>query len=205
MIRQTLQFLIVLLGITNSAMADLIAVSLRGIEGEYNKVGQTRTANFDLGVELVSIHSVLLHFSFEDIVAGGCLGCLMGTTLRVGIRDERRPGDPPPIFDSNINKVAVIAEEQTIRALLLFASAPVPIQPTDDGFELILNPAPLDVIGDGTGSVAVQLASAIGTIRSAQLIVEGTIVPEPSGILLAGISLFVFSGYLSARCRGRER
>lgn len=195
--------------IPGRAAAAQLEAPLAAITGAYTELGETRVANFDLGSHFESIERVHLRLDWRDIVEGFCAGftCYEGTGVNIAIRDQRLPQDPLPSFES-INAILPYGGVQEVDGFLLFALAPVRLEPVEDGYVIVVEPSPLEVIGDGTGSVAVQLTSARGTLASADIVVSGTLVPEPAGLAwpalatLAGIRARTRRG---TRARGSAR
>ena len=166
-----------------SARAGRASVEVPGVVGPY-ELGQVRIGNFDLGVRFTSVRSVVLRFGVANSSGGMCTRSIPGyctplTSFDVGVREPWNEGDPLPVLD-RINNIGAVSTHVETKAELLFASAPVPVEKTCYGYRFVLEPGPMDVIGDGTGSLVFQLASATGTITSAELVVEGTIAPEPA-------------------------
>lgn len=165
-------------GATVPAPGSIVSVTVPGVEGSYEP-GQTRIANFDLGVELTSIGAVVLRFTSGGACTRSIPGhCTPSTSFNIGIREPWSEGDPPPVLD-RINHV-VARPSVEMKAELLFASGPIPVEKTCYGYRFVVEPDPLEVLGDGTGSLVFQLASGTGTITSAELEVEGTIAPQPA-------------------------
>jgi len=171
------------LSVPAAAAASVVRVAVPGVVGPY-QLGQTRVGNFDLGVEFTSLERIVLRLSVEDRRDGYCTNtippdCEAGTAFNILIREPWTEGDPAPVFGS-INLTAVSGPLLETKAELSFTSAPIPVEKTCYGYRWVLDPKPLDVIGDGKGALALQLAYATGTITSAEIEVEGTVAPEPA-------------------------
>ena len=167
----------------DSVSAELFAVEIPEVVASYSELGETRSGNFDLGANIVSVASVRLRLTWQDLVDPFCVGfnCHPGSAFLIGIREPRDAADPPPVF-ADINSVFPIGEVQELHAERLFASAPLTLLPTEEGFEIVLDPSPLEVLGDGEASLAVRLIAATGTLASAEVLVEAVAAPEPSGL-----------------------
>lgn len=155
-----------LLALPRTSSAALITVSLPELDGTY-MVGEVRTANFDLGVTFSSIEFSRLRFQVEgwffDTSSFG--SARPNTTFNIAVGDERAPADPLPRFVG----FAVFSDEKTIKLRSV--------------------PGWLDAIDDGIGSITLQLRSGTGTVASSELLIQGTIVPEPSTLVLLGLGI----------------
>jgi hypothetical protein len=186
------------------ARAELFAAEVPEVAGSYGDLGETRVGNFDLGADLVAVESVRLRLAWQDVVSPVCAGfhCQHGSAFLIGIREPRAPEDPPPLFD-RINSVLPYDGVQELHAELLFASGPLALRPVEGGYEIVLDPSPLDVLGDGRASLAVQLGAATGTLTSAEILVEGTAAPEPSD--LGAVALIAVAVLRRSAGAGRAR
>jgi hypothetical protein len=119
-------------------------VAVPGVVGPY-VVGQTRIGNFDFGVEFTSIESIILRFSVENRREWFC--CSSGTAFNILIREPWTEGDPLPAF-GRINLTAVLGPRLETKGELSFTSAPVPVEKTCYGYRWVLQPRPLDVLGN---------------------------------------------------------
>ena len=185
-----------LLTLPNNSVAAAIVVPLPEVEGTYEVVGDTRTANFDLGARFSSIEKVTLRLELEGVDSFSP----PFTAFNIGIRDERVPSDPPPAFGRINFRGFLSSGLKDLKAEFLFASGS---EINSDNFadwrRFLVDPYQFDVIGDGTGSVSIQLASRMGTIVSAELLIQGTIVPEPSTVVFLCLGIIGLAALRSKR------
>lgn len=196
--------LVLAAALPDRAWAELFAVAVPEVVAPYSDLGETRSGNFDLGVDLVSVESVRLRLTWQDLVIPFCAGfnCHPGSAFLIGIREPRDPADPPPVF-ADINSVFPFEGVQELRAEFLFASEPLILLPIDRGFEIVLDPSPLEVLGDGEASLAVRLIAGTGTLTSAEVLVEAVAAPEPSGLgAVAVLAIAVIRRLRSSGSRG---
>ena len=167
------------------------AIAIPELTGVYSNIGDLRAADFDFNSSFATISDVLLAVEFTDFTETVCTGsnCSSGTFFDVAIREPGIVTVADPDFGPAYSFSGHAPVVET-RAHFFFATDFVQSQ----SISLEADTLPLDVLDDGSGSIAFRLSGGPATISNVQLLVQGTSVPEPSSIVLGSmlIALGVF-------------
>ena len=187
-----------------NAQAEMFSVPLPDLIGAYEAPGHSMEASFNFNGGFAEIRSVVLTASGRG-AEGVCIGwnCYPGTTLNVELTD---PGGT----QTWIGRLRGHSLNTGLGGTRFIPEGPliVEIKPIDS---IELGPFgynnAYEFLAQGQGTVKIELATGSypGQIDSAQLIIEGRMVPEPGSLTLSLTGLFVFVGTLLRRVRSSKK